>query len=349
MVLKFILFLNLIFISYVVLADENEKYVSLKDLSIYGHHSTAQSLAKQLEQFVRSNMTELADQTLKSVRPQSSLQSGRRVSFAMLFSKNKKSERPKSSFLMVSADLSAALDTIVNANIDKILTLSQTRFSMEVSLVGLKALVSETVSGAKFVYPVGGAAFDDGVLPRAKGKTIFATPAFTGIMSKNMAIESRTHPTYYGGKPFLRISPAKGSGSLYGFHTTPFDYINKHKPANDLARGYISAGCLRLKDDDLLELYQLVANSQSDIPVLVKTKTEWPENHPYPIISNGYHTVSGFCWKVGEGSSQCLEKFQPGARPVFSTQWKEKDPEIMLQKLHDYNQAKVSPLGFEIP
>lgn len=349
MISKTILFLNLALFSVFASAGENEKYVSLKDLATYAHHSTALRLSSELEQFARAQVPELSDQTLKSVRPQSALEAGRRVSFAMLFSKNKKADRSQSLLIVISADLSSALDQVVNLTVDKKLTLAQTRFSMDVSLIGLKALVSESVSGVKFVYPVGGSAFDEGVLPRSKGKTIFASPAFSGVMSKDMAIESRTYPAYYGGKPFLRISPSKGAGSLFGFHTTPFDYLDKHKPADNLARGYVSAGCLRLKDDDLLELYQIVAYSQTAVPVAIKTQTQWLEQHPYPIISNGYHTVGGFCWKIGEGSSPCLEKFQPGARPVFSTVWKEKDPQAMLQKLHDYGQAKVTALEFEIP
>jgi hypothetical protein len=233
--------------------------------------------------------------------------------------------------------------------IEKVAKLSDTQFSVQVSLLELTAKVTDSVTGASFVYPIGGSAFDKGVLPRSHGKTIFASPAFVGSIPRATAIESRTYPAYYGGKPFLRIIPTGESTSLYGFHTTPFDYLDKHKPATSLARGYISAGCLRMKDDDLKELYQIVAyGGLKAIPVDIKYQTKWMEQHPYPIIKNGYHQVGGYCWKVGEGSSECLKEYQPGARTVFSTEWVEKDPRDVIKDLFDYGRAKMTAIGFEI-
>lgn len=267
----------------------------------------------------------------------------------MFFLKNKKSERGQSLLLNISAELSAAKDKLVNPEIIKKTLLSQTKFNVQVSLIDLTAKISDPISSSTFIYPIGGSAFDNGILPRAKGKTIFASPAFVGSMPKSVAIESRKAPAYYAGKPFLRIVPGNSLQSLYGFHTTPFDYIDKHKTADNLARGYVSAGCLRLKDDDLSELYQIIAyGSEKAVPVEIKYQTEWKEQHPYPIINNGYHTVTGYCWKLGEGSSPCLTEYKPGARPVFSTTWVEKDPQIMLKKLFDYGKAKVTAIGFEI-
>lgn len=227
--------------------------------------------------------------------------------------------------------------------------LSQTKFTMEVSLIDLTARLVDKTSGAIFVYPIGGSAFDKGALPRAQGKTIFASPAFAGTLNRNKAMESRKDPVYYRGKPFIRMIPPGAKHSLYGFHTTPFDHLDKHKPTETLARGYVSAGCLRMKDDDLIELYNIVAFGGDDaIPVEIKTQTEWKETHPYPILKDGYHEVRGFCWKKGEGNSPCLKAYEPGSRPVFGTSWITKDPKPVLEKLYDYGRANVDANGFSI-
>lgn len=330
-------------------AMASEKYVSLKDLAEYANHPTAKLIAKDLEMFARGKQTQLSDQTLISVRPQQDLVAGRKISFVMFFLANKKADRKQSLLLKVSAELNASKDKILDPVIENVTELSKTQFSVQVSLIELKAKVYDSVTGSTFIYPIGGSAFDVGILPRSMGKTIFASPAFVGSMPKSAAIESRKSPAYYAGKPFLRIVPNNSSESLYGFHTTPFDYLDKHKSAENLARGYVSAGCLRLKDDDLSELYQIVAyGAATAVPVEIKYTTDWQEQHPYPIINNGYHTVSGYCWKMGEGSSPCLSEYQKGARPVFSTVWVEKDPQQIIKKLYDYGKAKVTAIGFEI-
>ena len=344
-----LLILALSLVSIAGQALENEKFVSLTDLEVYSQHPTAKILASQLESFARNAIPELITQTLISIRPQQQLEAGRRVIFVMFFLQNKKSDRGASLLIKVSADLSAAKDKVINPSIDKTTKLSQTKFTVQVSLIELKAKVYDAVSDSTFIYPVGGSAFDDAILPRAKGKTIFASPAFVGSMPKMAAIESRKVPEYYAGKPFLRIVPGNSTASLYGFHTTPFDYIDKHKPSENLARGYVSAGCLRLKDDDLSELYQIITYGAAPaVPVEIKYQTDWQEQHPYPIISNGYHSVGAFCWKMGEGSSPCLSEYKPGSRPVFSTNWVKKDPQVMIRKIYDYGKAKVTALGFEI-
>lgn len=330
-------------------AMANERFVSLADLAEYDHHPTAKLIQKDLESFVRGKQDQLTDQSLLSVRPQQELVAGRKIAFVLFFLANKKTERKQSLIVKVSAELNGTKDKILDPTIESITLLSKTQFSVQVSLIELKAKVYDSVSGSTFVYPIGGSAFDTGILPRSKGKTIFASPAFVGSMPKSVAIESRKSPAYYAGKPFLRIVPNNSKESLYGFHTTPFDYLDKHKPAENLARGYVSAGCLRLKDDDLSELYQIVAyGAASAVPVEIKYSTDWQEQHPYPIISNGYHTVSGYCWKIGEGSSPCLSEYQKGARPVFSTVWVEKDPQQIIKKLYDYGKAMVTAIGFEI-
>lgn len=330
-------------------AVSHEKFVSLKDLEIYANHPSAANMAQQLEEFARSQIPELQKQTLLSIRPQMNFAETNKVDFVLVFLHSAKSLRKTSLIIKISTQLSENQNYIEQMQIKQITPLTKTRFSVEVSLIDLKARIVDEVSQSVFIYPIGGSAFDEGVLPRAKGRTIFASPAFSGTLAKSAAIESRSTPAYYQGKPFLRIIPEKESYSLYGFHTTPYDYRDKSKTAHVLARGYVSAGCLRLKDDDLIELYQLIAyGEQAGLPVSIKHSVHWTETHPYPKIKDGYHRVKGFCWKKGEGSSTCLSNYEKGARPVFSTEWIEKSPQILLQKLYQYSQSHVNENGFEI-
>lgn len=327
----------------------NEKFVSLKDLEIYASHPSAAKMAQQLEEFARNEIPQLHEQNLLSIRPQMNFAEVSRVDFVLVFLHSAKPLRKKSLIVKISSQLSENQNYIKQMHINQITPITKTRFSVEVSLIDLKAKIVDEVSQSVFIYPVGGSAFDEGVLPRTKGRTIFASPAFSGTLAKSAAIESRNRPSYYQGKPFLRIIPEKASYSLYGFHTTPYDYRDKSKPAHTLARGYISAGCLRLKDDDLVELYQLIAyGEQEGLPVSIKHYVAWTETHPYPVIREGYHRVKGFCWKKGEGSSKCLSRYEQGARPVFSTEWVEKSPQFLLQNLYQYTQSRVNETGFEI-
>lgn len=330
-------------------ATASEKYISHKDLEIYAHHPTAAALSTQLEDFARQNVFDLKNQKLISIRPQMNFQNSNEIVFVLLFLHSQKRLRPMSSLIKISGVLAKDQSYLDQLEVKEILPISKTRFSVEVSLIDLKAKVVDSVSQSVFIYPVGGSAFDEGVIPRSNGRTIFASPAFTGTLAKSVAIESRTSPSYYQGKPFLRILPKRASHSLYGFHTTPFDPIDKSKPATKLARGYISAGCLRLKDDDLIELYQLIAyGAQEGLPISIKHKVSWPEPHPYPIIYDGYHRVKAFCWKKGEGSSPCLPSYEAGARPVFSTEWVQRSPLNLLHKLYLYSEAKVTSNGFSV-
>lgn len=347
----------LFFISILTLAfttQAQEKYISLSDLTTYAHHKTAAKISTQIEQWTRDEFAKKSDslktQKLISVRPQDNFEAGKKINFTLFFLQNIRSQKGTSLFVQVSGFLNNSLDQLENLQITNELPLNQTQFSVEVSLLELVARIKEEKTGSVFIYPIGGSAFDKGVLPRSYGKTIFASPAFSGNLSRAHAIESRKEPHYYQGKPFLSILPTSGAGTLFGFHTTPFDYLDKTKDTDELARGFVSAGCLRLKDDDLSELYQIVAfGGLSQVPVQIKYSTSWTNQHPYPILKEGYHQVTGYCWKVGEGSSPCLKEQQPGSRTVFSTAWVKKDPQTIIKELYDYGQAKVTSKGFEIP
>lgn len=62
-----------------------ERYVSLTDLDIYAHHSTAKLLASELEDFARGALGDLQDQSLISIRPQAHLESGKKLILSCSF------------------------------------------------------------------------------------------------------------------------------------------------------------------------------------------------------------------------------------------------------------------------
>lgn len=148
-----LLILAMTLVSLAGLASENEKFVSLKDLELYSQHPIAKVLALQLESFARNAIPELNTQTLISIRPQQELEAGRKIKFVMFFLQNKKSERGTSLLVKISADLSADKDKVINPSIDKTSKLSQTKFTVQVSLIELKAKVYDAVSDSTFIYP----------------------------------------------------------------------------------------------------------------------------------------------------------------------------------------------------
>ena len=130
-------------------------------------------------------------------------------------------------------------------------------------------------------YPVGVGGFS------MEGE--YLTPNLTSnfYLSKQYNIKNRRDKPYFKGEPFLRIMKYNGNSLLrtpFGLHISQG---SKYK-TNDVNRGFVSHGCIRMRAKDLREIYELSLNSQFDIPVRIQFNKFFSEAyHPYPL-NNSY-------------------------------------------------------------
>lgn len=153
----------------------------------------------------------------------------------------------------------------------------------EVSLVERKLIVSDARLGIKFVMPIGVGAFDLGVMN--PGKDSLLTPRFkTAYISNTTTMSRRNKPRFYGGKPFIRVvDGATNRGTEIGFHIE----IN-----DEFIRGFDSHGCMRLREQDLYLLHDLVMNVQYKIPLTVSYRIADTADHPVAKRNYGFKEVS---------------------------------------------------------
>lgn len=117
-----------------------------------------------------------------------------------------------------------------------------------VSLDGLTIELIDEATGFHKVYPVG-----VGARGRDSGKSFTPTGSFrlgNDTSSGWWWYERRYNPSYFDGLPFLRITAKNSRGhNTYGFHGPITD---------ELIRGFVSHGCMRMRPDDIIELFYIM-------------------------------------------------------------------------------------------
>jgi hypothetical protein len=131
-----------------------------------------------------------------------------------------------------------------------------------VSLDGLTLHVFDRATGFSEVYPVG-----VGVLS-SQGRSITPTGRFaTGPDTSDSwwYAARRTNPEYFAGLPFIRLTAVNSRGqNTYGLHGPITD---------ELIRGFVSHGCVRMAAADVVRLFYIVRNHAST-PVTIQTEVE---------------------------------------------------------------------------
>jgi hypothetical protein len=161
--------------------------------------------------------------------------------------------------------------------------LQDTDFRVEVGLVDRVAHVFDARRGLRMVFPLGVGSFDEGILNEEYS---LLTPRFkNGFLSKRVAIESRTSPRYFAGKPFIRILDGdQKAHTAIGFHAQP--------NLAPFIRAFDSHGCIRMQLDDLELFYLFVAhNPKQYIPITVNYRLAQTIEHPFPKRNRTFQTV----------------------------------------------------------
>lgn len=149
-----------------------------------------------------------------------------------------------------------------------------------ISLQGLTCRVFDRGGNAKLVYPIG-----VGVRRRSDGRSITPIGEFRthGDATNDwFYIWERRIPNYFAGLPFLRIDARNHKGQhTYGLHG-PITEM--------LLRGYVSHGCVRMRGDDIRELFTIAFHAPGT-PVIIQEDADYnrygilydvalPRHHP---------------------------------------------------------------------
>lgn len=130
-----------------------------------------------------------------------------------------------------------------------------------VSLDGLTVHLFDRETGFQAVYPAG-------VGIKVNGKSITPTGHFkTGADTKDLwwYVPRRTNPEYFGGFPFLRLTARNRDG-----HNT---YALHGPITEELIRGYVSHGCVRMASDDVIRMFWMVKDI-ANTPVTIQKEVE---------------------------------------------------------------------------
>lgn len=130
-----------------------------------------------------------------------------------------------------------------------------------VSLDGLTVHFFDRATGFQRVYPAG-------VGVKSNGRSItpighFATSA--NLMDSWWYVARRTVPDYFGGFPFLRITAKNSDGAnTYALHGPITE---------ELVRGYVSHGCVRMASDDIIRVFWM-SKQHASMPVTIQREVE---------------------------------------------------------------------------
>jgi lipoprotein-anchoring transpeptidase ErfK/SrfK len=131
-----------------------------------------------------------------------------------------------------------------------------------VSLDGLTVHLFDRATGLQAVYPAGVG------MKNSRGVSITPTGHFKTGANGNDSwwyAPRRTVPDYFGGFPFMRLTARNSAGqNTYALHG-PI--------TNQLVRGYVSHGCVRMRGDDIVRLFWMV-KSHPNTPVTFQREVE---------------------------------------------------------------------------
>jgi hypothetical protein len=164
-------------------------------------------------------------------------------------------------------------------------SISDLSLEISVALVERKMIVRSIPAGILKVYPLGVGAIDENMTQRDQVRIL--TPTFqSALIEKRFVQSARTFPSYYRGRPFLALSVGQGGKTIYGFH---------YSITENLIRGFVSHGCMRMRDKDLYELYALVMSQKEDaVPVKISFHSGENFESPYPLNNKSYMRVKNF-------------------------------------------------------
>ncbi|MBK22745.1 MAG: hypothetical protein CME70_01965 [Halobacteriovorax sp.] len=217
--------------------------------------------------------------------------------------------------------------------------LKDTEFEVNVALLDRRVIMTDKKSDLRFIFPTGVGSVDNHT---EFNDVRLLTPIYKdSFLDKKRAIFAREKPSYFEGKPFIRITtkedPSKGHTAI-GFH---IDQSN-----GSLIRGFVSHGCLRLRASDLYFMYDIVrfgTPQRISVNTRYRIKSDLAE-HPYPKKNSSYSRLKKYKkLKNGVYYRRCkfcrakLQKTEWGSSPKLP---------VLFEQMLDTNDNGERPDGF---
>ncbi|HEX5062759.1 MAG TPA: L,D-transpeptidase [Kofleriaceae bacterium] len=135
-----------------------------------------------------------------------------------------------------------------------------------VSLDGLTVHLFDRATGFQAIYPAGVG------MKNSRGVSITPTGHFqSGANTTDpwWYVQRRTVPDYFGGFPFLRTTARNSDGgNTYALHGPITE---------QLIRGYVSHGCVRMRGNDIVRLFWMV-KPHASTPITIQKEVELDRN-----------------------------------------------------------------------
>ena len=123
---------------------------------------------------------------------------------------------------------------------------------MELSLIDRNVIIMDPSGNVLKIYPVAVGGFNEKAISK---KVSLLTPFYEGAyLNLSVSTRVRNRPSYFRGRPFLRVSHKDSVWSGIGFH------VNRNL---ELKRGFESNGCMQMQEKDIYELYRLLKNTEN--------------------------------------------------------------------------------------
>jgi hypothetical protein len=180
-------------------------------------------------------------------------------------------------------------------SLDQDIPLSAVQFSLWGDLLDRKVILEDAVFGITKVFPLGVGSFKIRTGQNMDGTVEIMTDRFDAgaRLYKVKAMEghggssntrARNYPGYYRGRPFFGIIANDGKYKSIGLHY--------QIDADGLKRGFVSHGCIRVRDKDLYQLDAILnEGAQEYLPVRVHYHLGdrfVARTHPMPHLDNMY-------------------------------------------------------------
>ncbi len=180
-------------------------------------------------------------------------------------------------------------------NIEPEIQLHATQFRVLGDLLSRKVILEDTRHNLRLVFPIAVGAFDIRTGQGMDGNVRLTTQEFLNGKIKKVSAwdtggrgpntRARVYPSYYWGRPFIGLLQ----------NGTNYEQIGMHFQITDqLIRGFVSHGCIRVRDKDLY-LLDAILNEGTHESLDAHFANSLPGydkiDHPMPKIDDWYNTV----------------------------------------------------------
>lgn len=168
--------------------------------------------------------------------------------------------------------------------------LVQTNFHVLGDILDRKVILEDNTNNIIKIFPIGVGGFDIQTATGMDGSAVSTTFEFPNAKMKSTQAQStwsntrsRTSPSYYKGRPFLALYAGGTNYRSIGLHYQIDD--------DGLTRGFVSHGCVRVRDKDLYQLDAILNDGPHqaiDTHIVYDLKGYEHLDHPMPKKNHEY-------------------------------------------------------------